>query len=146
MRVLRTASGEVLGLAFSPDGRALAAAVEHQGVFLWNLESAGPPVKLDGTATYRARDLYFSPDSRSVGWLGWTGWRVYDRDTRTTAAHRLDSGGQPYRLIPSSDPDRVFSQHKFPESVVVGWHRTAAGWARGCEISMEQLAIEGVTV
>ena len=48
MRVLKTADGEVLDVAFSPDCRAVAAAVEGAGIFLWNLDSPNiAPVRLE---------------------------------------------------------------------------------------------------
>lgn len=47
MRVLKTAAGKVIDVAFSPDGRAVAAAVAGAGTFLWNLDSpALAPVRV----------------------------------------------------------------------------------------------------
>ena len=40
MRVLRGADAEVLDLAFSPDGTAIAAGFKHHPVYLWNLEAS----------------------------------------------------------------------------------------------------------
>jgi len=146
MRVLQAANGRVLGLTFSPDGTALAAAVEDQGVYLWNLTAPGGPVRLDDHATDRSGDLYFSPDGNEVGWLGWDGWKVYDRETRVKTRQRLTAAGHLYRLIPAPTADRVYSQHNFPESEVVGWHRAGDRWVRDCEIPTDQLAVEDVTV
>src|SRR5690349_1383606 len=103
MRVLTTAEGEVRALAFSPDGHALAAAVEHRGVFLWNLQSTGTPVRLDDRAEDRVGDLHFTPDGRSVGWLAGNRWKVYDRDTRTASRPRLAPGANLCGLVPYPD-------------------------------------------
>ena len=83
MRVLAAANGKVLNLAFSPDGQALAAAVEEHGVFLWNLRSTGVPVQLDDAGGYRSRTLAFGADGRTVGWVAGNTWKVYDRDSAT---------------------------------------------------------------
>ena len=42
VRVLRGPEAEVLDLAFSPDGTAIAAGFKHHSVYLWNLEAASP--------------------------------------------------------------------------------------------------------
>ena len=57
MRVLKAAEAEVRDLAFSPDGRALAVAVEYHGVFLWNLAAATPSfVRLPAEGGYYPGD------------------------------------------------------------------------------------------
>ncbi|MDB5307038.1 MAG: domain, G-beta repeat [Gemmataceae bacterium] len=148
MRVLHTASGEVLGLTFSPDGRALAAAVEGQGVYLWNLESPGRPLQLDDTATDRARELYFSPDSRSVGWLAPDpdGWKVYDRDTRRARQLRLSTPGPLYWLSQTPDGGRVVSQHSFVDPALTGWELGAHGWERLWSVSTLYVAIHSQAI
>src|SRR5438093_7968430 len=86
MRVLKTVPGEVLDVAFSPDCRAIAAAVEGAGLFLWNLDSPTiAPVRLEAEGGYRAGGLGFSGDGRQLAWLTLDGHRAYDRDTRAAA-------------------------------------------------------------
>lgn len=83
MLVLKTANAEVLDLAFSPDSRAVAAAVDEQNVFLWNLDSPTiAPVKLVLGGKYRAGGLRFSPTGRQLEWQLAGGYRIYDRDDR----------------------------------------------------------------
>lgn len=150
MRVLRAgnwdAKSRVLGLAFSPDARAVAVAVHGRGVFLWNLDTSGPPVCLTASASDRAQDLYFTTDGRGVGWLDWDGWKVYDRDARRVTRHRLSSDGQIDRLIPGPGGDRVYTQHIFPELVLVGWRANGSGWEREWEVPTRYLAVESLTV
>lgn len=146
MRVLRAGPGYVLGLTFSPDARALAAFVQGRGVFLWNLDAAGPPVCLDPRAPDRAKDLYFTPDGRGVGWLDWDGWKVYDRDARRVTRHRLSDPGQIFRLIPGPGGDRVYTQHSFPELAIVGWRAAGGGWERQWEVPTRHLAVERLAV
>ncbi len=146
MRVLRAGAGEVLGLAFSPDARALAAAVNGRGVFLWNLDAAGPPVHITPTASDRAKDLYFTPDGRGVGWLDYDGWKVYDRDARRITRQRISDPGQIFRLIPGPGGDRVYTQHSFPELALVGWRAAGGGWEREWDVPTRNLAVDALTV
>src|SRR5437868_1587560 len=93
MRLLNAAIGDVFALAFSPDSDALAATVEHQGVFLWNLGANGVPVRLDGDDKLRYWTLSFAPDGRTLAWVGGNTWNVYDRDERDVARKTLDERG-----------------------------------------------------
>jgi WD40 repeat protein len=130
MRLLKAADGQVLGLAFSPDGSALAAAVAGHGIFLWNLGSTGKPVRLDDEATDLARTLYFSPDGRAVHWLGSHGWKTYDRDTRTAQPRKLEAPGYLVWMAPTPD-GRVIARHHFPTMMVIGWRPDPDdGWIR----------------
>ncbi|HJZ58085.1 MAG TPA: hypothetical protein VKE74_24300, partial [Gemmataceae bacterium] len=143
MRLLTTAPGQVLALAFSPDADALAVAVEHQGVYLWNLAAAGKPVVLD-TAAYRTRTrtLLFAPDGRSVGWLAWNRWKVYDRDAREAVEKPLDPRGQLLDLVHTPDGSRVVSkQHSLSEPALVGWAVGANGWVQDWSVSTWDLSV-----
>ena len=83
MRVLKTALGKVLDVAFSPDSRAVAAIVEEENALLWNLDSPNiAPVRLEIGGKYRAGGLNFSADGRQLSWQLFDGRRTYDRDTR----------------------------------------------------------------
>src|SRR4051794_13659774 len=131
MRMLTAASGEVLGLGFSPAGDAVAAAVEYHGVFLWNLAAgAADPQRLDGGAVYQTRALDFSPDGRSVSWLGAGGLRAYDRDARAAATVRLDARGQLFGVSRTADGRRMVTQHSFREPALIGWRAETGRWAR----------------
>ncbi len=59
----------VSGVAFSPDGRTLAAASEDDKVWLWSVRQSRDTAKADGTlagATDWANAVAFSPDGRSL--------------------------------------------------------------------------------
>ncbi|MBN9521723.1 WD40 repeat domain-containing protein [bacterium] len=146
MRLLRAGNGRALGLTFSPDARALAAAVEGRGVFLWNLDASGPPVCVNPSASDRARNLYFTPDGRGVGWLDYDGWKVYDRDARRVVRQRVSDPGQIFRLIPGPGGDRVYTQHSFPQLALVGWRAAGGGWEREWEVPTRYLNVERLTV
>jgi WD40 repeat protein len=129
MRLLKAADGDVLDLAFSPDGSALAAAVAYQGVYLWNLGSAGKPVRLDDEPIDRNPNLFFSPDGRVVNWLGKRDWKAYDRDSREVSVQQLDFPGYLVWLTPT--PRGVLARHHFPAIALIEWRSDPDdGWVR----------------
>lgn len=139
--MLTAADGEVLGLGFGPAGDALAAVVKDRGVFLWNLTAGSPvPVRMGGGRP-RSRHLFFAPDGRSVSWLGHYGPQTYDRDARVTTERGLDAAGPPFALSRAPAGDRLVSQHNFPESALIGWRPTDAGWEREWSISTKKVAV-----
>jgi WD40 repeat protein len=143
MQVLKTAPGEVLDVAFSPDCRAVAAAVEGAGVFLWNLDSPTiAPVRMDA-ARYRPGSFSFSATGRQLAWLSLDGRRVYDRDTRT-AAHDLQ---QPFAAAAiSGDGTRIVSNAGLPEYALAGWELKEGEWVRQWQISTRELFVGGLTL
>lgn len=129
MRLLKSADGDVLGLAFSPDGSALAAAVADHGVYLWNLGSTGKPVRLDDEPIDRNPNLFFSPDGRTVNWLGKRDWKAYSRDSREVTVQKLDFPGYLVWLAPT--PRGVLARHHFPAMALSEWRPDPDdGWVR----------------
>jgi WD40 repeat protein len=146
VRVLRATEGEVLDLAFSPDGRAVAASVRYHGVFLWNLASANlVPVRLE-VDDRDCSGLSFSADGRSVAWLVAGTRRVYDRATRETAEQPFVVTRLATELAPSSDGSRVVSQHRLPDDCLIGWRFADGEWVRTWSVSTADLSVERVTV
>ncbi len=146
MQVLKTALAHVLDVAFSPDCRAVAAAVAGAGVFLWNLDSPNiAPVRLDAgdddLEIYQPGGLTFSADGRRLAWLTATGRRTYDRDTRTatTAAYPLPAHGT-YHCLDASG-ERTVTNHSFPDFCLSGWHRVEADWVRRWQLSTRALSV-----
>ncbi len=153
MRVLKTAPGEVLDLAFSPDSRAVAAVElqsprrEGHDVFLWNLHSPNiAPVRLEIGGRYRAGGLSFSADGGQLTWQLSDGQRTYDRDTReaaseypallaTATAWKLGAGGT-----------FLVSSHGLPDHVLAGWRLKEEEWVRQWQISTRDLMVGSVTV
>lgn len=148
MRVLKAAESEILDLAFSPDGRALAAAVtaDFDGVFLWNLETAATkPMRLETEGEYRG-GLGFSTDSRSLGWLEPAARRVYDRDDRVMSDTSFEDMKNTHGVAQSADGTRVISQHGLPDYCLHGWRAEGDEWIRTWTISTAELAVESVTL
>lgn len=146
MRVLKAEEGEVLDLAFSPDGRAVAAAVEEQGVFLWNLGSpSSTPVRLEWDGDYKG-GLGFSSDGRVVGWLEPTARRGYDRDARETTTEPFGATRNTHGVVQDSRGLRAISQHGLPDYSLIGWRAGDEGWVRTWAVSTAELSVESVTL
>lgn len=146
MRLLMAANGEVFALAFSPDGDALAAAVDLQGTYLWNLHSAGVPVRLDPEIDERAATLFFAPDGRSVWWASPYGLKYYDRDDRETAEKPLGTHGLLLRFVRTPDGTRMVSEHNFPQHTLIGWSDGPLGWEQDWSLSTRELAVRALAL
>lgn len=142
MRVLKTTPGEVRTVAFSPDGRAVAAAMTDAGVFLWNLDSASAaPVRLENEWVYLG-GLSFSADGRRVRWRVAGGERTFDRDTRATA-HEPQAAPV---LTVSGDRTRAVSRGRVPDFTLTGWQLKEDEWVAQWRMSTRDLSAEGVTL
>lgn len=147
MRVLKTAGAEVLDLAFSPDSRAVAAAVEEQGVFLWNLDSPNiAAVRLEIGGRYRAGGLRFSADGRRLEWQLLTGRRIYDRDERDARGESPDFLATAISWKLSTAGDRIVSHHGLPDHVLVGWQFKDGDWVRQWKLSTHDLFVGTATL
>jgi WD40 repeat protein len=143
MRVLKTVAGEVLDVAFSPDCRAIAAAVEGAGVFLWNLDSPTiAPVRLEVEGGYRSGGLGFSADGRQLAWQTLEGRRTYDRDSRTATATAYPMP-TPHGVYHCSDASgtRAVSNHTFPDHCLIGWKRIEDEWVQQWKVSTRELSV-----
>ncbi|MBY0515091.1 MAG: WD40 repeat domain-containing protein [Gemmataceae bacterium] len=146
MRLLNSAFGDVLSLAFSPGGDALAAAVEDQGVFLWNLHANGNSVRLDTGVTDRARTLFFSDDGRAVWWGTKEGLKRYDRDDREAAEKPLAAHGMLLRFARTPDGARMASEHNFPHRTLTGWSDGAAGWEQDWSVTTHDVSVRALAI
>ncbi len=143
MRVLKTPPGEVLDLTFSPDGRAIVAAVGGAGVFLWNLDSPTiAPVRLDDDMMNYFGGLSFSASGRQVWWRAHDGETAYDRDSRTTSR---ESRSAPM-LTFSADRTRAISVVGIPDYALRGWQFKEEEWIRQWQISTRDLSTQSVTL
>ncbi len=59
-------TARITALAFSPDGRQLAAGFEGGGAILWNADASGRHRKLSGFSTSVISDVGYSPDGRCL--------------------------------------------------------------------------------
>jgi len=147
VRVLKGAEAEVFDLAFSPDGRAIAAGFEYQPVYLWNLESEAPvPVRLATDGGYRRGGLQFSPDSRSLSWWGDDTRRTYDRDSRMYVNQSFAIPGRNHGAVSSANGSRIVSQHGMPNYCLIGWQLTEVGWRQEWTRSIADIAVESLTL
>ncbi len=143
MRLLKTAPGEVLDVAFSPDCRAVAAVVEGAGIFLWNLDSPTiVPVRLDADR-YWSGSFAFSASGRQLAWLAAGGRRVYDRDTRTASN---EGNVSPGFVLVSGDGTRAIRSAGLPEYALSGWHLKECEWVRQWQIPTRELFIGSLTL
>lgn len=145
MRVLKTGPGQVIDVAFSPDCRAVAAAVEGAGVFLWNLDSPNiAPVRLE--VEVRPSDLRFSADGRRLSWQAVAGRRTYDRDTRSATNETYSMLAAPNALAHATDAAHAITQHGIPDYNLLGWQLRGDEWIRQWQISTRALFVASVTL
>lgn len=145
MRVLKTAPGEVLDVAFSPDCRAVAAAVDGAGIFLWNLDSPNiASVRLEAEA--RPSGLRFSPCGRKLSWQHAAGLRTYDRDERTATNETYPMLAASNALAHATDSTRAITQHGIPDYHLLGWQWKENEWVRQWKISTRTLFVASVTL
>ena len=138
MRVLKTAAGKVIDVAFSPDGRAVAAAVAGAGTFLWNLDSpALAPVRVGELGHWRGA-LSFAPDGRRLAWLTPLGRTVYDRDDRTVTSEPAVPSGT-FGIAPTAK--RAVSLLGLPKYELAGWKFKEGEWVRQWNISTRALSV-----
>jgi WD40 repeat protein len=147
VRLLRGPAADVLDLAFSPDGTAIAAGFNHFPVYLWNLEAATPaPVRLPAEGRYLQGGLFFSPNGRSLWWRRKNGYRVYDRDLREHHALSFANGGVAHGAFASTDGAWVVSRHGMPDHCLIGWELADDEWVRRWVVSIADIVVESITL
>ena len=147
MRLLRGPDAEVIDLAFSPDGTAIAAGYKHHPVYLWNLEAATPaPVRMVAEGYYSPGGLFFSPDGRSLWWRLSYCYRGYTRDTREYRSLSFGDSRVIHRAFVSANGTRVISRHSMPDHCLIGWELVEDEWKRRWTVSIADLVVESITL
>lgn len=157
MRVLKAADTGVTDLAFSPDGRALAAADRHL-VYLWNLEeNPAIRVRLEMNEFEPRGGLGFSADGRSLNWLVKSSYdssrvpslrRIYDRDSRNTFTEKTFAAANKliHDAAHTSDGTRGLSLHQWSEDRLIGWRLAEGGWVQTWSLSTAGRSVERLTL
>jgi YD repeat-containing protein len=147
MRVLKTALGEVLDVAFSPDCRAVAAAGPH-GAFLWNLDSpALVPVRLEVAPNYQPGGLCFGPGGRRLSWQAGNVRYTYDRDDRATSATALAFWPTTTTAAAfCAAGERAVSNHGIPDHALFGWRWKEGEWVRQWKLPAHELSVGSLTL
>jgi WD40 repeat protein len=146
VRLLKGADAEVLDLAFSPDGRAIAAGFAHHPIHLWNLEVAPPTfVRLSVEQGYFG-GLQFAPDGDALSWRMVEGRTTYVRSGRTYRYQPFATTYATKAVNASADGRRVISQHGMPDYCLIGWELSDEDWMRRWTVSIADIAVESVTL
>lgn len=148
MRVLKGAEREVSDLAFSPDGRAIAAGFdEHYPIYLWNLEAFPLAAARLSTEGGYERGLQFSVEGRALSWRNSSGFRSFDRDTLDYSDQAFRLSGVTRGVVASADGMRIVSDHGMPEYCLIGWRLSdESEWIRTWTVSTADLAVERLTL
>ncbi|WP_441216862.1 nSTAND1 domain-containing NTPase [Phytohabitans sp. LJ34] len=108
-RTAELTGGSVLALAFSPDGRHLAAGAKDGQVRMWDLSAGTGPVTV-GAQTGAAESVAFSPDGRRVATGGVDGTvRIWAVAGRAAPAVLTGHRGRVRAVAFSPDGERVAS-------------------------------------
>jgi WD40 repeat protein len=124
VRVLKAADAKVEDLAFSPDGRAIAAGTLYSGIFLWDLEVFPPSeVKVPSQMDYKKGGLFFSLDGSSLTWLVSGPFRrTYDRDTRrVSTSNPFASTMETLEILQTPDGAHGITRHELPNYRLLCW-------------------------
>lgn len=115
MQVLTAGTGNVYGIAFAPDGGAVAVLALRHAPQLWDIPATGSPVALTDSKPYRASGFSFAPDARAASWVYGNTRSEFARDTNET------------RLAPLlSEPNEfLLTQHVTASGRVVARTRNA---------------------
>jgi WD40 repeat protein len=91
-------SNPVTSLDFSPDGRKLVSATKGGKASIWDLERGAATVDFTpANAGLGEAAVYFSPDSRSIVYIGVTSGKVYGLDAETgNVLHTWSTGSRSY--------------------------------------------------
>lgn len=118
-------------LAFSPDGRSLAAGFDWGGLHVWDLASDGPALRLGLNTYLRPQLVQFSPDSETVHWLSMRGREANDRATGDEVEHGpLVPRGTNWTAM-TADGRTVFTLHGLNgEHELVAWREHDGAWLR----------------
>lgn len=133
MRLLKAGDLSITDLAFSPDGRAIAASDQHQ-VYLWNLENASPSRIACGQGDFQPKGgLRFSADGRTLSWLAVSHYethsglpylvRGYNRDSREHTVEKIEfvKDKRWLRVAHSPDGSRSIASSGMPDFRLYGY-------------------------
>jgi WD40 repeat protein len=102
----RSRQGEVMALAFSPDGRSLALVTREHGVSLWEVAS--------GRVRWRRRDLFphpsaiaFSPDGTLLAVADWNAVSLWDVPSGKRVGELHEPSGHLWGVVFSPDGRRI---------------------------------------
>jgi WD40 repeat protein len=148
VRVIKAADTAIDDVAFSPDGRAVAAYVKYQGVFLWNLDAVPlSRVPVDPAENVYKGGLVFAPDGRSLAWLVEGARRIYDRDSRGTTTEKTFAA---YRRVHDQaltlDGSQGLSLHGMPDYRLIGWRQVEGMWVQTWSHSTADKQVESLTL
>ncbi|WP_425396164.1 WD40 repeat domain-containing protein [Aeoliella sp.] len=123
MGTVRLRANSPTGLAFSADGKLLAACGWNPNVAVWDVDSAEPRPIFQTNPAGELMSVRFSPDGKYLVGVGTQGdvW-VWDSASREQLWHTKEHGGRTYAIAFPPDGNRVATAGGGDEATVKLWN------------------------
>jgi len=119
-----TSTKPILGMAVSPDGKTVAAAVESDGTWLWNVDTGQHTATLPEPFGELFGDVAFSPDGKTIATIDHPDnrMRVWNLGTGTATATISPDPGEVFARVVFGPDSRTIATGNYRHGVSQVWN------------------------